>query len=121
VGKSLCKCHPILRWDDSTHVDVVRHQVPFHHIPMPRCRQRSQITSLTCVGGSPYTFLFQYFGMAKHMVQSHRTWDNIWHSFIGFSSCPFMGLSQRKSLCYFSPDTYNLSGSSTRRGDFNGN
>jgi hypothetical protein len=55
-------------------------------------------------------------------LQSHRTCHRLSQSCIGFSSgVPERVLSQRKSLFYFTPDRYNLSGSTTRGGGFMNN
>ena len=75
-------------------------------ISMPFCRAKSLNIPPVSRFNFPFSAHFLYFGTnTTWYLQSHRTCDRLSQSCIGFSSgVPERGLSQRKSLFYFTPD-----------------
>ncbi len=59
---------------------------------IPRCRHKSRIISPTFCFVFPYSTLCRYFGtITTWYLQSHRTWDKLFHSCICYTSCPGLG------------------------------
>ena len=86
------------------------------------CLHKSRVIPPIRFRTFPYITLLRNLGIIMiWYLQSHLTCDKLCQSYIGSSSClpAPSGLHRRKNLQHFSPDRYNLSGSTAKSGGFN--